>query len=87
MFDRKTVKRCESAPITAVQRVSSVQLVAPTHLLFSARKFCMHIFAILYPKTTIIWCYQLATSNLKVINSLNDIQIGVVNWLYKWRNR
>nr|DAK27305.1 MAG TPA: hypothetical protein [Caudoviricetes sp.] len=25
--------------------------------------------------------------NLKVINSLNDIQIGVVNWLYKWRNR
>nr|DAS27821.1 MAG TPA: hypothetical protein [Caudoviricetes sp.] len=29
-------------------------------------------------------CYQLATSNLKVINSLNDIQIGVVNWLYKW---
>jgi len=45
----------------------------------------MHIFAILYPKTTIIiWCYQLATSNLKVINSLNDIQIGVVNWLYKW---
>nr|DAU02798.1 MAG TPA: hypothetical protein [Caudoviricetes sp.] len=34
-----------------------------------------------------IWCYQLATSNLKVINSLNDIQIGVVNWLYKWRKR
>nr|DAX36829.1 MAG TPA: hypothetical protein [Caudoviricetes sp.] len=29
----------------------------------------MHIFAILYPKTTIIiWCYQLATSILKVIN-------------------
>nr|DAX24273.1 MAG TPA: hypothetical protein [Caudoviricetes sp.] len=54
MFDRKTVKRCESAPIIAVQRVSSVQL---------------------------------ATSNLKVINSLNDIQIGVVNRLYRWRNR
>ena len=27
---------------------------------------------------------QLATSNLKVINSLNDIQIGVVNRVYKW---
>ena len=26
--DRKIVKRCELAPITAVQRVSSVQLVA-----------------------------------------------------------
>nr|DAF88352.1 MAG TPA: hypothetical protein [Myoviridae sp. ctu3o5] len=34
MSDRKTVKRCESAPIIAVQRVSSVQLVALTHLLF-----------------------------------------------------
>ena len=31
----KIVKRCESAHIPAVQRVSSVQLVAPTHLLFS----------------------------------------------------
>nr|DAX51305.1 MAG TPA: hypothetical protein [Caudoviricetes sp.] len=34
MFDRKTVKRCESAPIIAVQRVSSVQLVASVSRLF-----------------------------------------------------
>nr|DAS92349.1 MAG TPA: hypothetical protein [Bacteriophage sp.] len=65
MFDRKTVKRCESAPITAVQRVSSVQLVAPTHLFCLPGKNCMPIF-LFY--TTIIWCYQLATSILKVIN-------------------
>ena len=71
--DRKIVKRCEPflrVSFGVVQRVSSVQLVAPTHLLFSG-KYCIPTQKI---EKTIIWCYQLATSS-RQINHISALQM------------
>jgi hypothetical protein len=58
----KLVKRCElELKQPAMQRVSSVQLVAPTHLLLSSY-FHLDLDIYIKMKIAIIWCYQLAIS-------------------------
>nr|DAX68922.1 MAG TPA: hypothetical protein [Caudoviricetes sp.] len=60
----KLVKRCElELKQPAMQRVSSVQLVAPTHLLLSARKLYAY-FCYFIPKNNYHYLV-LSTGNIK----------------------